>query len=256
MSKTNETFIDNIDVEIEAQCHALKLPGLYQAYLDQHRSNQFDEMDFPRRLLTILQAESTARHSKRLIRLLKESGLRDLMPSLQTIIYSKTRGISKSQITELARCQWITQTPSLNVVITGQCGCGKTWLLTALAKQALEKGIPTIYLRASQLIERLQKAREEGEPAQFRHRINAKKLIAIDDIGMTPMDESTLDDFLTLIDERMNENGAMIIASQRRLSDWHNYFGGGYHADALMDRIKNRSHIIELKGTSLRAMKK
>ena len=39
--------------------------------------------------------------------------------------------------------------------------------------------------------------------------------------------------------------------SQRPVNDWYSYLGVDMHADAILDRLKNSSYIIELRGRSL-----
>ena len=85
-----------------------------------------------------------------------------------------------------------------------------------------------------------------------RDRINAKQLVVIDDFGMSPLDAEVQDDLLSLLDDRRDDGTSLIIASQRSLSDWYAYLGGNMHADAILDRLKNSSYIIELRGRSLR----
>ena len=134
-----------------------------------------------------------------------------------------------------------------------EAGTGKTWLAKALGKQAINAGLSTVYWHAATLIDRIKQARSDNEPIQFRNRLNAKKLLIIDDFGMTPMDEATRDDFFSFIDERGQAGGSLIIASQRGFDDWYSYIGDKYHADAILDRLKNRSYFIELKGQTLTA---
>ena len=74
----------------------------------------------------------------------------------------------------------------------------------------------------------------------------------IDDFGMSPIDAEVQDDLLSLLDDRRDDGTSLIIASQRPLSDWYAYLGGDMHADAILDRLKNSSYIIELRGRSLR----
>ena len=140
----------------------------------------------------------------------------------------------------------------LNVIVTGMAGTGKTWLIKSLAKAALAQSVKVLYIRAPQLIERFRQARKEGEPAQYRNRINAKQLVVIDDFGMSPIDAEVQDDLLSLLDDRRDDGTSLIIASQRPLSDWYAYLGGDMHADAILDRLKNSSYIIGLRGRSLR----
>ena len=92
----------------------------------------------------------------------------------------------------------------------------------------------------------------QNEAIQFRNRLNSKRLLIIDDFGMTPMDEATRDDFFSFIDERGQEGGSLIIASQRQFTDWYAYIGDKYHADGILDRLRNRSYFVELKGRSYR----
>ena len=174
------------------------------------------------------------------------------MPDVSRITYESDRGLKQSLVKELSLCRWIAKEQGLNVIITGMAGTGKTWLAKALGKEAINAGLPTVYWRAATLIDRIKQARSDNEPIQFRNRLNAKRLLIIDDFGMTPMDEATRDDFFSFIDERGQAGGSLIIASQREFGDWYSYIGDKYHADAILDRLKNRSYFIELKGRSYR----
>ena len=57
---------------------------------------------------------------------------------------------------------------------------------------------------------------------------------------------------LELFDRRWNKRG-LIISSQYPFDQWYEYIGGrGDQRDAMMDRIANGSHRLELKGPSMR----
>ena len=183
----------------------------------------------------MLQAEIESRHEKRQNKLFKESGIKDVMPDVARITYESDRGLKKSLVNELSLCHWIDQAQGLNVIITGMAGTGKTWLAKALGKQAINAGLSTVYWHAATLIDRIKQARSDNEPIQFRNRLNAKKLL-----------------IFSFIDERGQAGGSLIIASQRGFADWYSYIGDKYHADAILDRLKNRSYFVELKGRSYR----
>ena len=233
------------------QCRVLKLPAFLEGLHKQEGGPQQAERPFLDRIADLLDAEIQSRQIKRCARLFKESGIRDLLPSVDRIVYEPDRGLNRHEIEDLADCRWITHEPPLNVTVTGMAGTGKTWLMKALGKEAIQRGFSTSYWRAADLIDRLRQARQDGEPVQFRNRLNSKRLLIIDDFAMTPMDEQTRDDFFSLIEER-TMSGSMMIGSQRDFEDWYRYIGDKYHADAILDRLRNSSYMLRLKGRSFR----
>jgi DNA replication protein DnaC len=56
---------------------------------------------------------------------------------------------------------------------------------------------------------------------------------------------------MDIIDDRYNQRST-IIASQIPVSVWYDIIGEGTIADAILDRLVNSSHRIDLKGESLR----
>ena len=76
-------------------------------------------------------------------------------------------------------------------------------------------------------------------------------LLILDDFGLQAFDNLTREILLDIIDDRFR-SGSTIVASQIPVSSWHQLIGEGTIADAILDRIVNSSHRIELKGESLR----
>jgi len=56
---------------------------------------------------------------------------------------------------------------------------------------------------------------------------------------------------MDIIDDRYKKTST-IISSQIPVSVWYDLIGGGIIADAILDRIINSSHRIDLKGESMR----
>ena len=85
--------------------------------------------------------------------------------------------------------------------------------------------------------------------------LNRKDLIVIEDFGLFPATEASIQLLFRLIDRRFGM-GALLITSQYKVADWYGYFAGEQNnnalADAVMDRLRNNSQNIELKGPSLR----
>ena len=251
MSNSTKRDDDKIMSAIAEACHQLRLPAFFEELVRQEQEPALAAQGTLMRLEAALQSELGSRKDKRLQRMLKESCINDVMASIDKITFESSRGLNEGLVKDLAECNWLEVEPHLNVIITGKTGCGKSWLAKALGKEAIKHGFSTWYWRTAQLCERMNKERADNQSAQFRSRLQNRKLIIIDDFAMTPMSDALKDDFLSFLEERENY-GSLIIASQRRFDDWYNYIGGSYHSDAIMDRFKNNSYLIELKGRSLR----
>ena len=76
-------------------------------------------------------------------------------------------------------------------------------------------------------------------------------LIILDDWGLAPMNGEDLRDLLEIIDDRVNQR-ATLITSQLPVDHWHEYLGEPTVADAVLDRLLQSAHRLELKGDSLR----
>ncbi|SDD33742.1 IstB-like ATP binding protein, partial [Algoriphagus faecimaris] len=64
-------------------------------------------------------------------------------------------------------------------------------------------------------------------------------------------DSVTREIVMDIIDDRFGESST-IVSSQIPVSAWYDLIGEGTIADAILDRLVNSSHRLDLKGESLR----
>ena len=135
----------------------------------------------------------------------------------------------------------------------GATGTGKTWLACALAHQACRQGLSAWYVRAPRLFEELTLCHADGT---FRKRLAALaklQLIVIDDFAIAPLGPRERNDLLELLDDRVGVR-ATLITSQLPVEHWHEYIGDPTLADAILDRLLQRAHRVQLQvDRSLRA---
>ena len=86
------------------------------------------------------------------------------------------------------------------------------------------------------------------------NRVEKQDLLVLDDFGLQEMDTQTRMAFLEIIEDRYDIKST-IISSQLPVSKWYDVIGEGTIADAILDRIVNGAHRIDLKGESLRKKK-
>jgi len=228
--------------------HSIRQHGMAN-WLDTQRSNtSFQELSHEEFVSLMVDAEIEDREKRRLTRLLKGAKLKyDAWP--ENIDYRANRQLDRQVVTNLLTCDWIEK--SLNTIITGSTGSGKTWLACALAQQAARKGYSVLYKRLSRLLEELEIAYGDGSLHKLRTRLAKVQLLILDDWALAPLSARGRHELLELIDDRVRQ-GSILITSQLPIDKWHDYIGEPTVADAILDRIVHNSHKIELKGESMR----
>jgi DNA replication protein DnaC len=169
--------------------------------------------------------------------------------SLNDVIYSDQRNITREIITSLADCSFVDR--GENIIITGATGCGKSYLATALGYQACTKGKRVAYFSLPKLLSKRKSDKLDGSFRKEMDRIENKNLLILDDWGLTPLDTAARLALLQIIEDR-HSRYSTIITSQLPISAWHQYINENTVADAILDRIIHQAHRIELKGESLR----
>ncbi len=92
-------------------------------------------------------------------RLLRSAKLK-LNAQAADIDYQHPRGLQRSKMAPLFHCEWVSK--GQNVLLTGPCGSGKTYLACALGNSACLKGYSTRYYRISRLLLDLSQAKADG----------------------------------------------------------------------------------------------
>lgn len=229
----------------------LKLFGLAQALEEQSTQSAAHGLAFEERFALLLDREVLYRENRRLTRLLQLAQLKYRSASLEDVNFRTRRGLDRSQLASLGTCEWIRAGQTL--LIQGATGTGKTWLACALAHQACRQGLSAWYVRAPRLFEELTLCHADGT---FRKRLAALaklQLIVIDDFAIAPLGPRERNDLLELLDDRVGAR-ATLITSQLPIEHWHEYIGDPTLADAILDRLLQRAHRVQLQvDRSLRA---
>lgn len=196
----------------------------------------------------MIETEVRSRDDKRTARLLKAAKLR-VKALIEDIICSTARNLTKEQLMAVADCGFVRR--GENLLITGLTGCGKTYLADAIGHQACTLGLRTLHLSMNHFADQLRQSRLDGTWDSLLTRLNKNDLIILDDFGLQKMDGDTRLALLTLLDDRY-EKKSVIITSQLPLDKWYDYIAEATLADAIMDRLINSSHHINLEGPSMR----
>lgn len=234
-----------------AQLRALKLQamaGAYEQQLDQ--PGQFG-LSFDERLGLMVEAEVSARETRKLKRLVTASKLPDF-PLIEDTEFRPARGLDRSLIATLATGDWVRRRQ--NVLLLGAAGTGKTWLGCALAGQMCRLGMAVLYVSAADLFDALTRAAADGTWMRLKRQLIQAQVLVMDDLGLAPIPPELGHALLDIVDKR-SRTGSLLITSQYPVGKWHSFFPDPTLADAVLDRIVHTAHQIQLKGESMRKLK-
>ena len=139
---------------------SLRLPGMQAAFLEQMARHDLGDMTFEDRLGLLIDREIAERRSRALQRRLKKAQLRHQDACFEDINLSRPRGLDRNVVLGLGDCAWIRN--GANILITGPCGTGKSWIACALAHKACLEGHQAQYQRVPRLLTELRIAHGEG----------------------------------------------------------------------------------------------
>jgi DNA replication protein DnaC len=128
---------------------------------------------------------------------------------------------------------------------------GKSYLAQALGYQACLMGHKTIYTNTARLFKKFKLSKVDGTYLKELSKLLKADLLILDDFGLQAFDNHARETLMDIIDDRYNKTST-IISSQIPVSAWYDIIGEGTIADAILDRIVNSSHRVDLKGESLR----
>ena len=228
----------------------MRLHGIARALREQlDNFESYEHLAHEDRVAILVDREWAERESRSLTRRLQLARLRDRTACVEDVDFQHPRGLDRNLIRRLAACEWIQKRQ--NLIITGQTGCGKTYLASAFGHKACREGYSVLYRRVPRLTQEMQVARADGSLPRLLTRWAKTDVLILDDWGLAPLGPQERQDILEVIEDRHGERST-IIAAQLPIKQWHKYIGDPAIADAALDRIVHAAHEIKLAGDSLR----
>lgn len=249
MDSNDKSNLNGIQMEIYTHLKSMKLPAMAEAYREQAVDQNYELKPFEERLGTIIDAEWDARRSKKISRLMKAATLRYQDASFDDSLNDASRKLNTGLISSLSDGSWINK--GKNLLITGLTGAGKTYLSNAFCVQAIQHFHPARYLKASRLMEEMEKARIQQQYMDYIDKTSRLDLLVIDDFGLMQLDLDKCRDLFEIIDSREGRKSTVIV-SQYPVSGWFEMFRNDTYADACMSRITNNAYRIEMNGRNMR----
>jgi len=198
-------------------------------------------------LEALLAAEVEERERHTIARRLKDAHL-PRVKTLDEFDFGQAK-VSATQLRDLADGGYIARTEP--VILIGDCGTGKTHLLTGLCVAACRQKRRVRFTTAAALVNELVEAKHALQLARVLARYARYDVIAIDEVGYVPLADVGAELLFQIIADR-TERAALILTTNLPFSEWTQVIPNARLCKAVLDRITDRAHIIDTGHESYR----
>jgi DNA replication protein DnaC len=144
-------------------------------------------------------------------------------------------------------------TAKRNIIWLGPTGCGKTGLASSLLIHAIRRGYTGRYVLFAELVNQLYQSVADHSQHKVLKRYLSYDCLLIDEIGYVQVEPVQVGLFFTLMQKRHKQKPTLI-TSNLGFSEWGCFLKNDHLTAALIDRLTENSHVINMKGCiSLRA---
>ena len=161
------------------QLRHLKLHGMARAFAELNDNPQAGELDHGQWLALLLDREEAERDDRRLTYRLRNARLRHPEACIEDVDYRASRRLDKALFQQLARGKWIAG--KQNLIVTGPCGVGKSWLACALGQKACRDDFSVLYKRVPRMFAELETGRADGRYPRLFRALTKANLLILDD---------------------------------------------------------------------------
>lgn len=158
--------------------------------------------------------------------------------------------VSRAHVTALASGDaWLAK--RANILLFGPSGSGKSRLGAALGYALIENGYRVLFIRTTDLVQRLQTARQTLSLEVAIDRLDKYHLIVLDDLCYVRRDQAETSVLFELIAARYDRR-SLPITSNQPFGEWTSVFPDAAMTLAAVDRLVHHSVIFEVNVESYR----
>jgi DNA replication protein DnaC len=234
---------------IELLLSDLRLPAIKLMWAK--LAEQSDKEGWPaaRFLAALAEHEIADRGRRRIERHLAEARL-PVGKTLASFDFKVVPMVSKAQVLALtAGDSWLEK--GANLLLFGPPGAGKSHLAAAIGLALVEHGWRVLFMRTSDLVQRLQIARRELTLESTLAKLDKYHLLILDDIAYVSKDQAETSVLFELIGTRY-ERRSMLITANQPFGAWSKVFPDQAMTLAAIDRLVHHSTILEMNVESYR----
>ena len=234
---------------VELMLGELRLPGIKMVWAE--LATRADKEGWPaaRFLAALAEYEIAERSRRRIARHMSEARL-PVGKTIATFDFAAVPMVSKAQVMALtAGDAWLAG--GANLLMFGPPGGGKSHLAAAISLALVENGRRVLFMRTTDLVQRLQVARQELALESVIAKLDKYDLLVLDDLAYVSKDQAETSVLFELIAARY-ERRSMLITANQPFGEWGKIFPDQAMTLAAIDRLVHHATILEMNVESFR----
>jgi len=236
--------------DVQKMLRHLRLWGLLERWdevLAEARKKRFS----PERLLQYV-LESEYRSKSENARILRRKRARIPDPlEIETYPFQRQPKLNRKKIMSLYDSLDYME-KNRNIILLGPTGCGKTGLATSFLLHAIDQGYRGYFTSFANLVAELYASLADRSESKVIRKYVAYDCLVIDEVGYVEVEPAQVGLFFTLMQKR-HKSKPTLLTSNLGFSEWSSFLKNKHLTAALVDRLTENSHVINMKDcTTLR----
>ncbi|MDR2694858.1 MAG: ATP-binding protein [Deltaproteobacteria bacterium] len=154
------------------------------------------------------------------------------------------------QVDALATCEFINN--HMNVCALGGSGTGKTHLMAAVSRVAVQSGRTVKFMRVSDMLTMLHEAGTEKRLGAAMKALLKVDLLSLDELGYISLNAKKAQLLFDVVAKRSEAGSSIFVTSNYEFSKWKDFIGDPVLTKALVGKLAGDAIILNMNGEDYR----